>query len=208
VVTVGAASVGAWAAFIPPRRAMAATDVAWTIAPAGLSFALSRFWTLAQAELMRLGPAIPLQDRVGVADFGVPSSQPRFHLLDLLAGTVSSHLVAHGRGSDPEDSGLLQAFSNEVDSNASSEGAYRTGEFYVGRYGRSLRLTGLDGSNDNALPRAIVVHGADYVSPAIVHRSGRLGLSEGCFAFSEDDAEAVMASLGQDRLLLAGRFHG
>nr|WP_301334591.1 murein L,D-transpeptidase catalytic domain family protein [Variovorax dokdonensis] len=147
-----------------------------------------------------------MRDVVAVADFGAHSSQRRFHLINLPERQVSSFLVAHGRGSDPEHSGLLQFFSNEVDSNASSEGAYRTGEFYVGKYGRSLRLDGLDRSNSNALARAIVVHAADYVSEAVVAREGKSGLSEGCFAFDEDDAELIMRTLGQDRLLLSGRF--
>ena len=54
--------------------------------------------------------------------------------------------------------------------------------------------------------RAIVIHAAPYVGPAVLQSQGKLGLSEGCFVFSEDDHEVVLERLGPDRLLLAGRF--
>ena len=42
---------------------------------------------------------------------------------------------------------------------------YATQDTYVGKNGYSLRLRGLDsGFNDHALERAIVMHGAPYVS--------------------------------------------
>ena len=162
---------------------------------------------LARAELARLGPAIAQHDLVGIADFSLPSNQPRFYLVDMQAGRVAhSFLVAHGRGSDPQHSGRVQRFSNEVGSNASSEGAYRTGEQYVGKHGRSIRLDGLDPSNSNAEARAIVIHSAPYVSAAVLQAQGKLGRSEGCFVFSDDDHELVLERLGPDRLLLAGKF--
>ena len=46
---------------------------------------------------------------IGIADFSRPSSEPRFHLVDLQNGTVESHLVCHGRGSDPAPFGLSRA---------------------------------------------------------------------------------------------------
>lgn len=161
----------------------------------------------AQAELERLGTAIALHDLVGIADFSLPSHLPRFHIIDMQAGRiVHSFLVAHGRGSDPQHSGRVQRFSNDVGSNASSEGAYRVGERYIGKHGLSVRLDGLDPSNDNAEVRAIVIHSAPYVSPAVAQAQGKLGRSEGCFAFSDADHEVVLDQLGPDRLLLAGKF--
>ena len=73
-------------------------------------------------------------------------------------------LVAHGDGSGDT---LAVAFSNEIGSHQSSLGLFRTDEPYTGRYGYSLRLSGLEpGFNDNARERAIVVHGSSYVSHA------------------------------------------
>src|SRR5690606_7045458 len=64
-------------------------------------------------------------------------------------------------------------------------GFYVTGDTYVGKHGNSLRLYGMDkGYNSAAYQRAIVVHGADYVSPAFVAGQNRLGRSWGCPAVS------------------------
>ena len=104
-------------------------------------------------------------DIVGIADFTRASGEPRFYLLDTFTGRVTRHLVAHGRGSDPAHTGFLQHFSNRFGSEASSNGAYLTSEYYQGRYGRSMRVRGLDPSNSNAEARAIVVHTAWYAEP-------------------------------------------
>jgi L,D-transpeptidase catalytic domain len=160
----------------------------------------------AHRELDRLGDAIPVRDIVGIADYANPSSAPRFHLVDTSNGEVTSFLVSHGRGSDPAHSGWVRRFSNEPGSNASSEGAYRTGDYYSGRHGRSMRLIGLDRTNSNAEKRAIVVHGAWYVGPAMIREHGQLGRSEGCFAFAETDVDAVLKRLGPGRLLLSTKL--
>jgi hypothetical protein len=148
---------------------------------------------------------IAYRDFVGIADFSLPSRQPRFHLLQLADGSVKSHLVAHGRGSDPAHTGWLERFSNEPRSNATSEGTYRTGSFYVGGHGHSIHLDGLDVTNSNAAPRAIVVHGAWYVSQDVLARTGMLGRSEGCFALADSSLDEVMTRLGPGRMIYAGR---
>jgi hypothetical protein len=146
---------------------------------------------------------ISYRDFIGVADFSLPSRAPRFHLVNLTEGSVRSHLVAHGRGSDPAHTGWLERFSNEPRSNASSAGAYKTGSFYLGAHGRSMRLEGLDPTNSNALSRAIVVHGAWYVNEEMIGRSGMVGRSEGCFAVAGSSLPEIMARLGPGRLIYA-----
>jgi len=126
--------------------------------------------------------------------------------ISLISDRVSSFLVAHGRGSDPGHTGWLQRFSNEIGSKASSRGSYRTGEFYEGKYGRSMRLAGLDADNSNAEARAIVIHPAWYVGEDMLSKYGKLGRSEGCFALSPAGLDAVFARLGPGRLLYAGKF--
>lgn len=145
-------------------------------------------------------------DRAGLADFSLPSWRPRFFLVDAASGEVSSYLVAHGRGSDPAHSGWLKQFSNEAGSYATSFGAYLTAAAYEGKYGASMRLAGLDPENSNAMARAIVIHAAWYVGPDMIAKYGKIGRSEGCFAFSERDRQDVMAKLGEGRLLYAGKF--
>ena len=193
------------------RRHFIASSLAMGAAALGASPALAattskRLFELARAELIRLGSEVRLTDLVGVSDFTNPSRVPRFHLLDMGSGKITSLLVAHGRGSDPAHQGWVQRFSNEVGSAASSAGAYRTGDYYVGKHGRSMRLHGLDATNSNALNRAVVVHGAWYVGPEMVRSHGKLGRSEGCFAFAENDLDQVLNRLGPGRLIVAGKF--
>ena len=145
------------------------------------------------------------RDLIGIADFSLPSRTPRFYLLALGDGRVSSHLVAHGRGSDPSHSGWLEHFSNEPRSNATSAGAFRTGNLYVGSHGHSLHLEGLDPTNSNAASRAIVVHSAWYVSMQMVFCRGVLGRSEGCFTVANSDLEEVLTKLGPGRLIYADK---
>jgi hypothetical protein len=170
------------------------------------AFAAPNLAALAQAQLQRVGSAVSRRDVVGVVDFSSPSRAPRFHLVDMASGRVSSLLVAHGRGSDPGHTGWVRRFSNAAGSNASSDGAYVTGAYYSGRHGRSMRLDGLDPSNSNAEARAIVVHAASYVGADIARRRGVLGRSQGCFAVARCDLDQVLTRLGPGRLLLAGKF--
>jgi hypothetical protein len=96
-------------------------------------------------------------------------------------------------------------FSNSVGSEATSNGAYLTGDNYQGKYGYSMRLTGLDYSNNNALARAIVIHSAWYAEPSVVQNFGKLGRSEGCFALPGISHAEAMTRLGSGRLLYAER---
>ena len=165
----------------------------------------TRLLARARASFERHRAQLRDVDMVGIADFSKPSALPRFYLLDTNSGRVTTHLVSHGRGSDPAHSGFLQRFSNAVGSNASSDGAYRTGDYYYGRYGRSMRLSGLDSSNSNAEQRAIVVHSAWYAEPHVVAAHGRLGRSEGCFAMSYSSLQETLTRLGPGRFLYADK---
>jgi hypothetical protein len=157
--------------------------------------------------LGRHGRAVAHRDLVGIADFAAPSRAARFFLVDIASGKASSHLVSHGRGSDPEHSGWVERFSNEPGSLASSAGGYRTADYYTGKHGASQRLIGLEPQNSNAEARAIVIHGAWYVSDDMVRQHGKLGRSEGCFAFDENGSLGeILTRLGPGRLLYAGRF--
>lgn len=159
----------------------------------------------ALAALEQHRDAIEHRDVIAIADFSLPSRTPRFHLVNRADGTLTSHLVAHGRGSDPAHTGWLERFSNEPRSNATSAGAYRTGDAYFGLHGRSMRLDGLDASNSNAASRALVVHGAWYVSDAMNRQWGMIGRSQGCFAVSHASLDEIMTRLGPGRLVYADK---
>ena len=147
-----------------------------------------------------------VRDVMAVVDFDAPSAAARFNLVNLVDGGVTRLLVAHGRGSDPDQSGWVRRLSNDPGSAASSAGAYRTDSFYIGKHGRSLRVAGLDPTNSNAKSREIVVHGAWYVSDQMVRNRGKLGRSEGCFALDEAVLPEVLDRLGQGRLIFADRI--
>ena len=146
------------------------------------------------------------RDRVAIADFSRPSSEPRLFLIDLVTGETTAHLVAHGRGSDPSHTGWVENFSNAPGSYGSSAGAYVTASEYVGKHGRSMRLIGLDLVNSNAEDRAIVIHAASYVTETLARDTGKIGRSEGCFAVTSDDLDAVLQRLGPGRLLYADKI--
>jgi len=144
-------------------------------------------------------------DIMAIADYSQSSREQRFYLVNIASGLVTSYHVAHGRGSDPAHSGYLNYFSNEPGSLASSAGAYVTGDVYYGKYGRSLRLRGLDFSNSNAEWRAIVVHAARYAEPDMLDQFGKLGRSEGCFTLSQLSLQYVLQQLGPGRLLYSDK---
>lgn len=159
----------------------------------------------ALAALDRHGRMVRHRDRMAIVDFSVPSSQPRMQILDIASGKTTDYLVAHGSGSDPGHTGLLHRFSNEPNSNASSRGAFVTADYYVGKHGRSQRLLGLDPTNNNALERAIVVHGAWYANADMIPAHGKLGRSQGCFAVGERELPRLFAQLGQGRMIFAAK---
>lgn len=165
-----------------------------------------RVLEVAAREKGRVADKLWRTDLVGIADFARPSSLPRFHFANLENGTVRSFLVAHGRGSDLEHDGWLKNFSNVPGSEATSRGAYLTCEWYKGKYGTSIRLVGLDSDNSEALPRAIVVHPAWYVDPAMIAKWGKIGRSEGCFAMAPGDFNEALWHLSGGRLLFADRI--
>ncbi|MFD1787175.1 murein L,D-transpeptidase catalytic domain family protein [Sphingomonas floccifaciens] len=183
----------------PAPVAVAATPA---VAPPGIRAAL---FDRARNALDRHGNAIARRDRIALADFSKSSSSPRLHLINLHDGTVTSLLVAHGSGSDPAHTGWLQRFSNEVNSEASCEGAFLTSDYYVGKHGRSQRLIGLDPTNNNALDRAIVVHGAWYSNEDMLAKHGKLGRSQGCFAVGETTLATVFDLLGEGRMIYAAK---
>ena len=195
----------------PSRRrllttSLAALGVSALAAPALAAPGQETIVAAARAGLAHAGERVARRDVVGVADFSQPSRAPRFHLVDLAGGRVTSLLVAHGRGSDPAHSGWLQRFSNALGSAATSEGHYLTGDYYVGQHGRSMRLHGLDPSNDNAYARAVVVHAAWYVDPTLARERGALGRSEGCLAVSQADLDQTLERLGPGRLIVARKL--
>jgi len=126
-----------------------------------------------------------------IIDFSLSSTWDRMWIIDMnKLEVVHTSLVAHGKNSGEE---FASHFSNSPSSLQSSLGFYITGGTYMGKHGISLILDGVEpGINDNARERAIVVHGADYVSRAFIRSNGRLGRSFGCPSIPLEDHEKII----------------
>ena len=143
-------------------------------------------------------------DRKGlltIIDYSKDSTERRMWVIDVNNEKVLFNtLVAHGK-----NSGNLKAtsFSNDPRTLKSSFGVFLTdGTPYMGHNGYSLRLRGLEhGINDNAYSRAIVVHGAWYVSPDVIRKYGQLGRSWGCPAVDEKLAKPLIDTIKNSTLV-------
>lgn len=132
---------------------------------------------------------------ITLIDFRKHSSRQRMWVVDMNSGAVRAFWTSHGKGSDQNNDGYAERFSNVSGSNASSKGFYLTGSQYTGSNGRSMRMHGLEGTNSNAYNRAIVMHGADYVRP------GAVGRSWGCPAIERKYVSTLLAQLDHGSLL-------
>lgn len=124
--------------------------------------------------------SIANQDWLTIFEIGRHSGEPRLFVINMKTGDVLSTYAAHGQNSDTNHDGIATAFSNVSGSKQSSLGFMLTAETYSGKYGYSLRMDGLEDRNDLVRSRAIVMHGADYVS----EDREIMGRSWGCPAVS------------------------
>ena len=116
------------------------------------------------------------------------------YVIDLDSKSLLFHsLVAHGQKTGGNKA---YHFSNKSESHKSSLGFFKTAETYSGKHGYSLRLDGLEkGINDHARTRAIVIHGADYVSQKFIQKYGRLGRSWGCPALPVEVSKKIIETI-------------
>ncbi len=152
------------------------------------------------------GPAV-----IVVVDFAKHSREPRLYRVDLRDGDGLDRpiVVAHGIGSDPDDDGYATIFSNVYNSLSSSLGAAIGAERYIGINGLSLRLDGLEPSNNQMRYRDIVVHSYQpdrrrYFNASLVAARGRPGSSEGCFVVEPDKREIILETLENGGFIYAG----
>ena len=137
-----------------------------------------------------------------VCDFSLSSTEKRLWVIDLEEKKVLfNSLVAHGKNTGEE---FAAKFANTESSYQSSLGFYITENTYNGSNGYSLKLLGLDPRyNDAALQRAIVMHGADYVSENFIKSQNRIGRSWGCPAVPRALAEPIINTIkGQNCLFI------
>lgn len=132
------------------------------------------------------------KDILTIVDFTVSSAKDRLYVINLQTGEILMHLpVTHGKNSG-NGSARTTSFSNKFNSLQSSIGVFVTQNPYYGQHGFSLRINGLESSNNNALARNVVVHPANYASLSYIKRNGRAGTSWGCFAVDPQDSKQLI----------------
>lgn len=129
-----------------------------------------------------------------ICDFSMSSNSKRLWVIDLNDKKVLfNSLVAHGKNTGEE---FATNFSNTESSLQSSLGFYITDTTYNGDNGYSLKLLGMDkGFNDAAYRRAVVMHGADYVSEEFAAMHKRIGRSWGCPAVPRDLTQPIINTI-------------
>jgi len=142
-------------------------------------------------NLKASGRLTSAQDIITICDYTLSSNLKRMWILDLKANKLLLNTyVAHGQGTGEE---FATTFSNKENSHQSSIGFYLTGDTYQGQHGLSLYLHGMDENyNSAAYQRAIVLHGAHYVSESFIQQNKRLGRSWGCPAVSNELAPEII----------------
>jgi hypothetical protein len=139
---------------------------------------------------------------LGVIDYSRPSTEQRLWVFDLREEKLLfQEWVAHGRNTGDN---YAEHFSNRPGSLMSSLGGFEAAGTYMGQNGYSLRLQGLEpGFNDRAYERAIVIHGAPYVSENLIRTQGRLGRSFGCPAVRPEIAHRLIDALNESSFVFA-----
>jgi len=132
---------------------------------------------------------------VTIADYSQSSNNKRLYVIDLKnRKLLFNTFVAHGRNTGAE---FAKYFSNVEGSLKSSLGFFITEHPIIGSHtGFSLLIDGVEkGINDNAIKRAIIIHGADYASENYIKKNGRLGRSLGCPALPTGLNKLIIESI-------------
>jgi hypothetical protein len=143
---------------------------------------------------------IPVPGTMTVVDFAIYSGLPRMFVVNMKTGSVWALHVAHGKGSDPNNTGYATKFSNTPGSLMSSLGFYlTTGTMNTSDHGIVVLINGLSTTDSNAMSRGIFIHSATYVSDSNI----QAGRSWGCFAVPEADHDQMVSTLKGGTLLYA-----
>jgi hypothetical protein len=164
--------------------------------PVALKFALNAYqWAVSHGYVKN-------KQYLTLVDFTKASNKERLVVIDLKSQkVVLKTYCSHGKGSGFNKT---THFSNSPGSHASMYGSFIVTNPYVGAHGKSLRVKGLErGINNNALSRAVVIHGAQYATSSFVKRAGRAGRSYGCFAVDPNEMNQLISKLKNSSFLYA-----
>lgn len=137
-----------------------------------------------------------------IIDYSLASSRERMWVFDLKKEKLLYHTyVAHGVNSGTS---TPHHFSNAASSKETSLGTFVTKDTYQGSKGLSLNLQGLEkGINDNAYNRRVVIHGAWYVEPDFIKKTGRAGRSWGCPSVATTLAKPIINTIKNGSVVFA-----
>ncbi len=134
-----------------------------------------------------------------IIDMSASANTERFYIINMETQKLEhKSLVAHGKNSGSE---YAKYFSNKVNSHQTSLGFYKTAETYTGKHGLSLRIDGLEYSNNKARERAVVIHEAEYTNPDYIKKNGRLGRSYGCPSLPKKDYKTIINKIKEGSCL-------
>jgi hypothetical protein len=139
---------------------------------------------------------------ITIIDYTLASTQKRLWVIDIDNRQIlHTSLVAHGKHSGEN---YAKYFSNTTGSLQTSIGVFLTENTYIGKEGYSLRIQGLEsGFNDKAKSRAIVMHGANYVSGKTANSLGRVGRSWGCPAVERQLAKPIINTIKDGTIIFS-----
>jgi hypothetical protein len=112
---------------------------------------------------------------LSIVDFSLPSSQKRLFVINMITQELIFYdYVAHGKNSG---AAIANSFSNKINR-------------------LSLALDGKEkGTNDHALARSIVIHGAPYVNENFATQKTGIGRSWGCPAVPEKISKDLIETI-------------
>ena len=130
-------------------------------------------------------------------DLSIHSGKTRFYVYNFKSKSITdSSLVCHGVGKN--STALNPIYSNEVGSNCTSLGKYKTGKRAYSNWGIHVhyKLHGLEKSNSNAFKRNVVLHSYEYVSETELYPNHlTMGWSLGCPVLSNKPMKRIDALL-------------
>ncbi|MEI6490538.1 MAG: murein L,D-transpeptidase catalytic domain-containing protein, partial [bacterium] len=150
--------------------------------------------TAANEAFAKYGSAASNQRYMGVMDYSKSSSEPRFMIIDRETGKITYTQAAHGKGSDPNNTGYATNFSDVKGQNTSELGAFVATPYYSGSMGKNaLSLDGLEDSNKNAgnTSNGKAIHTSDYVQ----NNGQQCGRSLGCIAVPNSMGDTALTKL-------------
>ena len=117
-----------------------------------------------------------------IVDFSRPMEQDRLFIVDIdKSEIILSSKVCHGIGSG--ETSVPTKFSNIEESKMSSKGVMITKETYLGYFGYSMKIEGLQSTNSNVRKRSIIFHSSLKLSTP---------WSWGCFSTPEENNKKII----------------